>query len=134
MNTSQTLTPQNCIEILTNQPGTLQHGFVTGYSNRLISQPRFAQPPVIETDAFCNLVLDIEPNSGSAIFILHISFVAEQTAYAPVEYSDGNGYASKPISHYAPLMDLLRSDGTGSRRIEVLLQVNDDGQNTLVIF
>jgi len=133
MNTTETLTPENCIEILTSQPGLLQHGSVTGHSILLISQPQFAQPPVMETDAFCYLKLDIEPDNTSEIAFLYIRFEAEHTAYAPVEYNSRNGYASKPISQYAPLMDLLRSGETSSRRIEVFLQVNVDGRNSLVI-
>jgi hypothetical protein len=131
MNTTQTLTPENFREVLTSQPEILQHGFVTGYSNLLISQPQYGQPA--ETDAFFYLKLDIEPNTSSDIAVLYIKFVAEQESYVPVTYSGRNGNASKPISQYAALMDLLRSGQTSSRRIEVFLQVNEDGRNALVI-
>ena len=131
MKPTQTLTPENCREVLASQPENLQHGFVTGYSNLVISQPQFAQPD--ETDAFFYLKLDIEPNVSSDIAVLYIKFVGEQLSYAPVTYSSRNGNTSKPISQYAAIMDLLKSGEASSRRIEVFLQVNDDGRNALVI-
>jgi hypothetical protein len=133
MNTNPDLTPENFREVLTSQPKTLQHGFVKGFSNLLISQPQDIQPPVPETDALLYLKLDIEPDSSSDIIVLYIRFEAEHASYAPVRYGNKNGNASKPISHYAAIMDLLRSGETGSKRTEIFLQVNADGRNALVI-
>jgi len=132
MNKSVTLTPENCREVLTSQPETMQHGFVTGYSNLLISQPQDAQPPVTATDALFYLRLDIKPDNTSDIAVLYIRFEAENTSYAPVRYAHRNGNASKPVSHYAAIMDLLKGQ-TNTKGVEVFLQDNADGRNALVI-
>ncbi len=132
MSTTKTLTPENCRELLTSQPENLQHGFVTGYTNLLISQPQYGQPT--ETDAFLYLSLQIEPsNASSDIAVLYIKFVPEHTSYEPVRYGHSNGNATKPISQYAAMMDLLKSGQTSARRIEVFLQHNENGDNALVI-
>lgn len=133
MNKTLTLTPQNFREVLTSQPETLQQGYITGYANLLINQPLFAQPPVKDTEAIFYLKLEIEPFSTSDIAGLYIRFEAAQTSYKPVEYIDKYGYVSKPVSHYAAIMDLLRSGQSDSRKIEVLLQANADGRNVLIL-
>jgi hypothetical protein len=133
MNNNEMLTPENFKEVIGKQAGTLQHGYVTGYTNLLISQPTLSPPPALETDAFLYLRLDIEPDSNSDIAVLYIKFEPEQAAYAPVRYSHRNGNASKPISQYAATVDLLKSAQTNARKVEVFLQVNDDGRNALVL-
>ena len=132
MNKLQPFSPEKFKGVLARQ-GSLQRGFVTAYSNIIVSQPQFAEPPVVVTDAILYLKLDIEPQATSDIISLVIRFEPEQPFYAQVEYSDRNGYASKPISHYNAIMDLLKSADANARRIEVLLQVNDDGRNTLAL-
>lgn len=133
MNNHELLTPENCRELLKKTPEALQHGFVKGYTNLLISQPVNTNPPSTETDALLYVRLDIEPDNTSDIMVLYIKFVPDNTVFEPVRYSHQNGNASKPISHYAPLMDLLKNSQTSARRVEVFLQTNADERNAVVL-
>ena len=106
---------------------------MTGYSYIFINDPQNVIPITTNTDAMFYLKLDIVPDEGSDIMVLFIRFEPDQKFYPAVRYGNNNANVTKPVSHYAGIMDHLRLAQTIGKPVKVSLLVMEDGRNSLVI-
>lgn len=87
----------------------LQQGKVVGYNTYFVSQPKGEQPNVTATESTINLRLQILPAANSQIKYININFIKDTAVYPPCFYKNTVGYATKPFSHFAPLIDALKT-------------------------
>jgi len=64
---------------------------------------------------------------------LFIRFEPDQKFYPAVRYGNNNANVTKPVSHYAGIMDQLRLAQTNGRQVKVSLLLMADGRNSLVL-
>ena len=127
------LTPENFESVLNSHLGIRQVGHVKGYSYFFINDPQNVIPVTTNTDALFYLKLDIVPEEGSDIMVLFIRFEPDQKFYPAVRYGNNNANVTKPVSHYAGIMDQLRLAQTIGKPIKVSLLLMEDGRNSLVL-
>ena len=127
------LTPENFELEFNSRLGVRQQGHVKGYSYFFINDPQNVIPITTNTDAMFYLKLDIVPEEGSDIAVLFIRFEPDQKFYPAVRYGNNNGNVTKPVSHYAGIMDQLRLAQTNGRQVKVSLLLMADGRNSLVL-
>lgn len=87
----------------------LQRGKVVGYDTYFVSQPNGALPDVSSTESTLNLRLQISPSGNSQIKFININFIKDTTIYPACFYNNTTGYATKPLSHYSLIMDVLKT-------------------------
>lgn len=87
----------------------VQQGKVVGYNTYFVSQPKGEQPDVTATEATLNLRLQIAPAANSQIKFININFIKDASVYPRCFYKNTVGYATKPLSHFALLMDEIKT-------------------------
>lgn len=101
-------TPSDLIQKAREAGAVLQQGTVMGYETYFVSQPKGELPDISASESTLNLRLQIRPVSSQIKFV-NISFIKDTTIYPPCLYKNGVGYATKPLSHYALIMDVLKT-------------------------
>ena len=102
-------TPSDLIQKAHEAGAVLQQGTVMGYETYFVSQPKGELPDLAASESTLNLILQIRPPSSSQIKFVNINFIKDNSIYPPCLYKNGVGYATKPLSHFSLIMDVLKT-------------------------
>ena len=101
-------TPADLIQKSREAGAVLQQGTVMGYEVYFVSQPKGELPDLTASESTLNLRLQIR-SAPSQIKFVNINFIKNTTIYPPCLYKNGVGYATKPLSHYSLIIDVLKT-------------------------
>ena len=101
-------TPSVLIQKAREAGAVLQQGTVMGYETYFVSQPKGELPDITASESTLNLRLQIRSVSSQIKFV-NINFIKDTSIYPPCLYKNGVGYATKPLSHYALIIDVLKT-------------------------
>ena len=102
-------TPSVLIQKAREAGAVLQQGTVMGYETYFVSQPKGELPDITASESTLNLRLQISTTGSSQIKFVNINFIKDTSIYPPCLYKNGVGYATKPLSHYALIIDVLKT-------------------------
>ena len=102
-------TPSVLIQKAREAGAVLQQGTVMGYETCFVSQPKGELPDITASESTLNLRLQISTTGSSQIKFVNINFIKDTSIYPPCLYKNGVGYATKPLSHYALIIDVLKT-------------------------
>ncbi|MFN0081727.1 MAG: hypothetical protein ACKVOM_04350 [Ferruginibacter sp.] len=108
----QNMTPKTTAQMVKENfkiRAVVQQGKVVGYNTFFVSQPKCEQPDVTANESTLSLRLQTAPAANSQIKFININFIKDTSVYPPCVYKNTLGYTTKPLFHFAPLTDVLKT-------------------------